>query len=225
MNTMRKLKTLWAIVLFMPALALAAGGLHLDRAPDRASDLAGLQNGAKLFVNYCLSCHGASAIRYSRLTELGLTPEQIAENLMFTADKIGSPMSVAIRHDEAKKWFGVTPPDLSLIARARASEDGTGADWLYTYLRAFYQDDTRPTGWNNHVFANVGMPHILFELQTKLPAVEYDKEVGDLVGFLVWMGEPQAGFRKKLGIGILLFLVVLFGISYALKKEYWKDVH
>jgi len=225
MNTLRTLKTLLAVCLFAPAVALASGGIHLDHAPDRSGDYAALQNGARLFVNYCLSCHGASGIRYSNLLALGLTKEQIEGNLIFTSEKIGAPMRSAIRHDEAKKWFGVTPPDLTLVARARASEDGSGADWIYSYLRQFYPDSNRATGWNNHVFENVGMPHILYELQATLSQDEYDKQVGDLVGFLVWMGEPQAGFRKTLGIGILLFLVVLFVVSYALKKEYWKDVH
>ncbi|MCL2075265.1 MAG: cytochrome c1 [Betaproteobacteria bacterium] len=221
----RTLKTLLALCLFAPALAWAATAVNLDRAPDRSGDNAALQNGAKLFVNYCLSCHGASGIRYNRLMELGLTKEQIEDNLIFTSDKIGSPMRVAMRHDEAKKWLGVAPLDLSLIARARGSADGSGADWLYTYLRSFYRDDTRPTGWNNHAFDSVGMPHILYQMQETLTADKYDEQVADLVGFLVWMGEPQAGFRKNLGIGILLFLVVLLAVSYALKKEYWKDVH
>ncbi|MDR1849898.1 MAG: cytochrome c1, partial [Zoogloeaceae bacterium] len=207
MNTLRTLKILLAVCLFAPAFAHASGGVHLDEAPDRSGDYAALQNGAKLFVNYCLSCHGASGIRYSTLMELGLSKEQIEENLIFTGEKIGAPMRVAIRHDEAKKWFGVAPPDLTLVARARASEEGNGADWLYSYLRSFYRDDNRPTGWNNRVFENVGMPHILYDLQARMTADEYDKQVGDLVGFLVWMGEPQAGFRKALGVGILLFLV------------------
>jgi ubiquinol-cytochrome c reductase cytochrome c1 subunit len=252
MNTMRNLKTLLAALLFVPALALASEAVHLERAPDRSGDKAALQNGAKLFVNYCLSCHGASALRYNKLMELGLTEAQIKENLMFTTDKIGDQMLVALRPADAKKWFGVVPPDLSLIARARASADGSGADWLYTYLRSFYRDETRPTGWNNTLFANVGMPHILYELQGEqvletrkaqrdgkeveehalalsvsgaLTPAEYDKQVADLVGFLVWMGEPQAEFRKQLGVGVLLFLAVLFVFAYALKKEFWKDVH
>lgn len=236
------MKKLLTALLFAPLLAFANGAeLHLDKAPDVQGDKAALQNGAKLFVNYCLNCHGASYVRYNRLTELGLTEDQIKDNLMFTAEKIGEPMRVAIRSDEAKKWFGATPPDLSVIARSRASEFGSGADWLYTYLRSFYRDENRPTGWNNVVFENVGMPHILYELQGvqklnaehklelatpgKLSAAEYDKQVADLVGFLVWIGEPQAGFRKSLGLGVLAFLAVLFVLAYALKREYWKDVH
>lgn len=236
------MKKFLTALLFAPLLAFANGAeLHLDKAPDVQGDKAALQNGAKLFVNYCLNCHGASYVRYNRLTELGLTEDQIKDNLMFTAEKIGEPMRVAIRSDEAKKWFGATPPDLSVIARSRASEFGSGADWLYTYLRSFYRDENRPTGWNNVVFENVGMPHILYELQGvqklnaehklelatpgKLSAAEYDKQVADLVGFLVWIGEPQAGFRKSLGLGVLAFLAVLFVLAYALKREYWKDVH
>jgi ubiquinol-cytochrome c reductase cytochrome c1 subunit len=247
MKIMHKLKILLlTAVLFAPALVvstatLASEKLHLERAPDVSGDKTALQNGARLFVNYCLSCHGASALRYNKLLELGLTEAQIMENLMFTTDKIGDPMTVAMAPADAKKWFGVAPPDLSLAARARATADGSGSDWLYTYLRGFYRDEARPTGWNNTVFANVGMPHILFDLQGeqvlgadgkpqlatpgKLSAEDYDKQVADLVGFLTWMSEPQAEFRKLLGVGVLIFLVLLFGFAYALKKEYWKDVH
>ncbi len=229
-------------LLFVPVTALAAGAaMPLDKAPNVQGDLAALQNGARLFVNYCLNCHSASFVRYNRLTELGLSEQQVRDNLMFTADKIGEPMRIAARPAEQKQWFGANPPDLTLVARARASEEGSGADWLYTYLRSFYRDEQRPTGWNNTVFANVGMPHILWELQgqqvlnhethalvTAVPGqlsrTEYDKEVADLVGFLVWAGEPGAGFRKQLGYGVLAFLMILFGVSYALKKEFWKDV-
>jgi ubiquinol-cytochrome c reductase cytochrome c1 subunit len=163
---MHKMKKLLTALLFAPAVALAAGAaVHLDKAPDVQNDQAALQSGARTFVNYCLNCHGASFVRYNRLTELGLTEQQVKENLMFTADKIGEAMRVAARPEEQKVWFGAAPPDLSLVARARASADGSGADWLYTYLRSFYVDDKRPTGWNNTLFANVGMPHVLWQLQ------------------------------------------------------------
>ena len=229
-------------LLATPLIAFAAGTtLHLDRAPDLQGDKAALQNGAKLFVNYCLSCHGMSFVRYNRLTELGLSEQQVKDNLMFTADKIGEPMRVAARPAEQKEWFGVMPPDLSLVARARASEAGSGADWLYTYLRSFYRDAQRPTGWNNTLFANVGMPNVLWELQGEqvlnhgshqlelavpgqLSPAEYDRQVADLVAFMVWAAEPGALYRKQLGYGVLAFLIVLFGFSYALKKAYWKDV-
>ncbi len=234
----------------VPALAFASGGdVHLDKAPNVQGDNAALQNGARLFVNYCQSCHGASFIRYEKLMELGMSEQQIKDNLMFTGEKIGDTMKIAMRPDEAKKWFGATPPDLTLIARARASEAGSGADWLYTYLRTFYKDDARPTGWNNVAFPNVGMPNVLWQLQGvqvletvkeengterhklvlaepgQLTPEQFDKQVADLVGFLVWMGEPGAASRKAIGVGVLIFLAVLFVSAYALKKNYWKDIH
>ena len=232
-------------LLFAPMLALASGGnVHLDKWQGSVSDKAALQNGAKLFVNYCLNCHGASYMRYKNLIDLGLTEQQVKDNLMFTSDKIGGLMAVAARAEEQKQWFGATPPDLTIIARARgeAGNAGAGADWLYTYLRSFYRDENRPTGWNNVVFENVGMPHVLYGLQGQqvlnhethklelavpgqLAPAEYDKAVSDLVSFMVWMGEPQQEFRRTLGIFVLAFLALLFVVSYALKKEYWKDIH
>jgi ubiquinol-cytochrome c reductase cytochrome c1 subunit len=163
---MTLLKKLIATLVLLPGLALASeGGMPLDQAPDHTKDLAALQNGARLFVNYCLNCHSASSMRYSKLKDIGLTEEQIKANLLFTSDKVGDMMTVSMAPKDAKAWFGATPPDLSVIARAKASELGSGPDWLYTYLRTFYKDDTRPTGWNNLVFPNVGMPHVLWELQ------------------------------------------------------------
>jgi len=228
-------------LLFAPFAAQASVSLKLDRAPDRATDNAALQNGAKLFINNCLNCHGASYVRYNRLTDIGLTEQQIKDNLLFTAEKIGEPMGISMPRKDAKEFFGAWPPDLSLIARARASGDGSGADWLYTYLRGFYRDEKRPTGWNNVVFDSVGMPHVLWELQGeqvmgadhkltlakpgKLTPREYDDAVGDLVAFMVWMAEPQASFRKNLGIAVLLFLGVFFVVAYAMKRAFWKDIH
>ena len=147
--------------------AMAAGSSYaLDRFPvEKLTDQAALQNGAKLFVNYCLNCHGASAMRYNRLRDIGLADDQISRNLIFTGQKVGESMKVALRANDAKEWFGALPPDLSLTARSRASGDGTGADWIYTYLRAYYRDSTRSTGWNNALFENVGMPHVLWTLQ------------------------------------------------------------
>lgn len=235
------LRNVLLALLFAPLAALAAGGVKLDRAPDRSTDPAALQNGAKLFVNYCLNCHGASYVRYNRLQDIGLTEQQIKDSLMFTAEKIGEPMGISMSRKDSKEFFGAWPPDLSLIARSRASGDGSGADWLYTYLRGFYRDESRPTGWNNVAFESVGMPHVLWELQGeqamgadhqltlarpgKLSPKEYDDAVGDLVAFMVWMAEPQAQLRKQLGIAVLLFLAVLFVVAYALKRAYWKDVH
>lgn len=248
-RVIKTLKRLAAVALFAPAMAMAAGAaLHLDKAPVSMEPEA-LQNGAKLFVNYCMNCHSASFVRYNALTQIGLTEDEIRNNLMFTGERVGDLMKIAAARKEQKAWFGAAPPDLTLIARQRASEFGSGADWLYTYLRQFYRDPNRPTGWNNVVFENVGMPHVFWELQGeqvakvtenehggktvqlelatpgKLSVQEYDKAVADLVSFLVWMGEPVAEKRKSIGVIVLIFLAGLFALSYALKKNYWKDIH
>jgi ubiquinol-cytochrome c reductase cytochrome c1 subunit len=163
---MNLLKKLIAALVLLPALALASEGEYpLDTAPDNTKDLSALQNGAKLFVNYCLNCHSASAMRYNRLKDIGLSEEQIKNNLLFTSDKVGDLMKTSMSPKDAKDWFGAVPPDLSVIARAKSSGAGPGPDWIYTYLRTYYRDDTRPTGWNNLVYPNVGMPHALWELQ------------------------------------------------------------
>jgi ubiquinol-cytochrome c reductase cytochrome c1 subunit len=236
------MKKLLIALLFAPLTVFASGAdLHLDKAPDRSQDMAALQHGAKLFINYCLNCHSASYMRYNRLRDIGLSEEQIKANMIFSDAKVGDLMKISMQQSEAKVWFGVVPPDLTLVARARASEFGSGADWLYTYLRGFYRDDKRPSGWNNVVFSNVGMPHVLWELQGqqvlgedhklslaqagKLKPEEYDALVADLVGYLQYMGEPIAETRKHLGIYVLIGLAVLFVFTYALKREYWKDVH
>ncbi|MGQ5522854.1 cytochrome c1 [Chitinimonas sp. PSY-7] len=151
-----------SLILPMALPVQASTEVALDRSPNDVRDVESLQRGAQLFANYCLSCHGASAMRYNRLQDLGLSEQQIRDNLMFASEKVGEPMRVAMQAKEAKVWFGATPPDLSLIARSR------GADWLYTYLRSFYRDSSRPTGWNNTVFDKVGMPHVLWQLQGNL---------------------------------------------------------
>ena len=228
-----------------PAMA-SEGGFPLEPAPVNTADLSSLQRGAKVFVNYCLNCHGASMMRYNRLKDIGLSDDQIRENLLFTADKVGETMNIAMQPKEAKAFFGAQPPDLSVIARAR------GDDWLYTYLRTFYRDDSRATGWNNLVFPSVGMPHVLWELQGqraakfteveehgekvhkfagfeqlsagKLSKVEYDQMTADLVGFLDWMAEPAQNHRKRLGVWVLLFLGVFTVFAWRLNAAYWKDV-
>jgi ubiquinol-cytochrome c reductase cytochrome c1 subunit len=241
---MKRLKNFLFLLAAAPVMAFAAGAtVHLDRAPVNVSDEDSLQRGARMFVNYCLNCHSAGVVRYSRLEDLGLTEDQIKDNLLFTADKPGETMKVAMSKADGKAWFGATPPDLSVIARSR------GADWLYTYLRGFYRDDTRATGWNNTVFDKVGMPHVMWNLQGEMAPVyrkegghevierlelvkpgsvtlaEYDAMVGDLVNYLVWMGEPAQVQRKQLGVIVLLFLAVFFVVAYYLKKEFWKDIH
>ncbi len=163
---MKLLKQLLAMLALVPALVLASEGTYpLDHAPDRSNDLSALQNGARLFVNYCLNCHSASLLRYNRLRDIGLSDDQVRENLLFSADKVGELMKVSLSPADAKAWFGAAPPDLSVIVRAKSSGEGSGADWVYTYLRTYYKDDARATGWNNLVFPNVGMPHVLWELQ------------------------------------------------------------
>ncbi|MDB5919827.1 MAG: uncharacterized protein JWR40_4061 [Massilia sp.] len=158
-------KRLIAVLALLPGLVCASeGGVALDKAPERSSTTS-LQNGAKLFVNYCLNCHSASAMRYNRLKDLGLSDDQIKNNLLFSGEKVGDLMTTALRPADAKAWFGAIPPDLTVIARAKASSAGTGGDYLYTYLRSFYKDDTRPTGWNNMVLPNVAMPHAMWQLQ------------------------------------------------------------
>lgn len=252
---MKFLKKLIAAIALVPALAFASeGGFALDHAPDRSTDMAALQNGAKLFVNYCLNCHAAASMRYNRLKDIGLNEDQIKTNLLFTSEKVGDLMQTAMTAKEAKVLFGVAPPDLSVIARARSSGDGSGADWLYTYLRTYYKDDARPTGWNNMVFPNVGMPHVLWELQGtrtakflevkdphsagvthkfsgfqqvtagKLSTGDYDAAVADLVGYLQWMGEPIQNTRKRLGVWVLLFLGIFFVVTWRLNAAFWKDI-
>ena len=147
------------------AQAASGGGIAWDKAPGKTTDLASLQNGAKIFVNYCLNCHSAAFMRYNRLTDIGLTEKQIKDNLLFTTDKVGETMKAAIDPKQAKEWFGANPPDLTLIARSRAGSGGSGADYLYTYMRTFYRDDSKTTGWNNLAFPNIAMPHVLWELQ------------------------------------------------------------
>ncbi|RWA54148.1 cytochrome C [Cupriavidus sp. UYMSc13B] len=246
---MKKLLSILALAgaCFAGAPAMASeGGFPLEPAPVNTADLSSLQRGAKVFVNYCLNCHGASMMRYNRLKDIGLTDDQIRENLLFSADKVGETMTIAMQPKEAKAFFGAQPPDLSVIARAR------GDDWLYTYLRTFYRDDSRATGWNNLVFPSVGMPHVLWELQGqraakfteveehgekvhkfagfeqlsagKLSKVEYDQATADLVGFLDWMAEPAQNHRKRLGVWVLLFLGVFTVFAWRLNAAYWKDV-
>ena len=239
-------KTILAILMVLPTLAMASGGAHLDKVDLDLHNKESLQSGARLFVNYCLSCHSAAYQRYNRMAEdIGLTEAQVAANLMFAAEKVGETMTVAMQPVDAKLYFGNPVPDLSVVARAR------GADWLYTYLRSFHTDTTRPFGVNNTTFKDVGMPHVLWELEGmkklvnaddmsahpgtapkfetvsegKMSAVEYDNAMRDLTAFLVYMGEPAQLIRYELGVYVLLFLVLLFLVAYPMKKEFWKDIH
>ena len=162
----------FGIVTGAASVATAAeGGIAWDKAPNRTNDLASLQNGAKLFVNYCLNCHSAAFMRYNRLQDIGISEQQVKENLLFTTDKVGETMKANIDPKQAKEWFGANPPDLTLVARSRSGHGGTGADYLYTYLRTYYRDDTKATGWNNVLCPNVCMPHPLWQLQGERRAV------------------------------------------------------
>ncbi len=205
MKTFRKFIAALPLALGLSLAQANEGGFPLDHFPaDKLTDIAALQSGAKLFVNYCLNCHGASSMRYNRLQDIGLTEDQIRKNLLFSAEKVGEQMKVAISPNDAKEWFGALPPDLSVIARARASGGGSGADWLYTYLRSYYRDSTRATGWNNALFENVGMPHVFWELQgTRGVTIEEIKPVKDektaaVTGFQkVTIAFDAAGHRSE----------------------------
>jgi len=250
---MKKILLGLALSLGLITAASAAGpAVTLDKAPKRTNDMAALQNGAKLFVNYCLSCHSAAFMRYNRLRDIGLTDKQIAENLTFTTDKIGDTMKASIDPKQAKAWFGANPPDLTLVARSRSSSAGTGADYIYTLLRTYYRDPQKPTGWNNKTFPNIGMPHPLWELQGeqrpvyqkveshghevevvkgweqvkpgKMSQAEYDQNVGDLVAYLQWMAEPAQNSRVRIGVWVLIFLAAFTVVAWRLNAAYWKDV-
>lgn len=244
---MKKLLTGLALVCatFAAQTFASEGGYRLDRAPIDQNDLVGRQAGARTFVNYCLGCHSAQYMRYNRLQDIGLTEQQIRDNLILTGDKVGDTMRIAMSAKDAKSWFGVQPPDLSVVARSR------GIDWLYTYLRTFYRDPATASGWNNAIFPNVGMPHALWTLQGERSlqrkegegehaaveykwvqmtpgtqsTIEYDRTVRDLVNFLAFVGEPAAQSRKQIGIWVLLVLGILFVLVYFVKREFWKDVH
>ncbi|NDU86407.1 MAG: cytochrome c1 [Ferrovum sp.] len=224
--------------LVSPLYSLAEEGVKLDHAPVDTSNLPSLQRGAQHFMNYCMTCHSAHLARFDLLEQIGLSKKQVEGNLILTNAKIADYMTVVLTPKDAKSWFGVPPPDLTVEARVR------GADWIYTYLRSFYRDDQRPNGWNNRVFPNVAMPHVLWQLQGQqvlqhpgeaeslvlmqkgqMSAQEYDQYVGDLVNFLVFMSEPTRGERLHLGIWVLGFLVLLFFAARALKHEFWKDIH
>ncbi len=234
----------------------ASSSVSLDKFPtNRLNNDAALQNGAKLYFNYCLGCHGVSQVRYSRLKDLGLTETQIKQNffrnssLASLASTIVSPM----KGKDAKAWLGKAPPDLSLTARSRSSGDGSGADWIYTYLRSYYVDPSQRTGWNNLVYPGVGMPNVLWDLQGinnavvteqqingnktgekllklelkepgRMTKAEFDENIADLTAFLVWASDPTGQFRKQLGVWVLIFLGIFAFIAWRLNAAYWKDI-
>jgi ubiquinol-cytochrome c reductase cytochrome c1 subunit len=239
---MKSLAFLFAVLIAGPACG--SGSSHpLDKAPVDLGNTVSLQRGAAAFQSYCSGCHSLAYMRYSRLTDIGLTEDQIKKSLLPVNARIGDTMSVPMRPEDAKAWFGVHPPDLSVEARSR------GADWIYTYLRTFYRDESRPTGWNNLVYEKSAMPHVLYQLQGelalehaaghdahaapqlvklsdgRLSAAEYDALTGDITNYLAWVSEPTKGSRVRMGFFVIGFLLVLLVLVYNLKKEYWKDVH
>lgn len=218
---MKKIIALMLVAL--PLVGFAAGGGHnpyIVEAPINLQDKTSLQNGAKLFVNYCMGCHGMKYMRYERLaTDLEIPVELAQQYLNFTSDKPGDTMANAMDEAEAKVWFGAAPPDLTLSARLRSS------DWVYSYLINFYEDDTRPYGYNNHVFPMVGMPHVMESLEQQLGEDEFKAAMADLTNFMTYAAEPMRLERERIGAWVLAFLFILFIPAYLLKKEYWKDVH
>jgi len=205
-----------AIVSFNVSAATKA---RLEHAHTDIMDTASLQNGAKLFMNYCSGCHAISFMRYNRIgKDLGLSDDLVKNNLMFSGNKTGETITVAMPEDAAESWFGGVPPDLSLVARSK------GTDWIYTYLRSFYKDESRIFGVNNKVLVNASMPDALWRLRETQSEIEFDNNVRDITNFLDYVGEPAKLIRLRLGKWVLLFLGLLFVLTYMLKKEYWKDV-
>jgi ubiquinol-cytochrome c reductase cytochrome c1 subunit len=251
------MKILIAIIFaIMPAFVFAAGAsVPLDNMKVDLTDTASLQRGAKNFANHCMGCHSTKFARYNRVArDLGIPEDLMKDNLMFAETSIGSLMEIAMRPEDSKKWFGASPPDLTLVTRVR------GADWVYTYLRSFYEDPSRPYGVNNVVYKDVGMPHVLEGLQGKqvkgrapvavgfdpltgkniyeeqdgvlfiqekgeLNEKEFDVAIADLTNFLVYMAEPIALERQRIGYWVLLFLLILFIPAYYLNREFWRDIH
>jgi len=249
---MKKLITVLVLSL-VPLTGMAGGGgAALESANVDLTDQAALQRGAKYFMNFCAGCHSLKYARYNRMgRDIGLTDEQVKENLIFTADtKVGANIEIPLRAEDGEAWFGTAIPDLTLSARNRKG----GADWLYSYLKSFYLDPSRPYGVNNTVFPDVGMPDVLWRQRGTQKAVyvegadaagnptkvferfepvdagtmgaeEFDNMVRDLTTFLTYMGEPVQLERKSLGTYVIIFLVLFTVLAYLLKKEYWRDVH
>jgi ubiquinol-cytochrome c reductase cytochrome c1 subunit len=245
------MKTLFAVLLsslLAPGMAFANEGGALQTSGANIADAASLQRGAKLFMNYCVSCHSTEFARYSRIAQdLGLSEEQVMKNLNFTGAKFGEQVKVAMTSADGELWFGKAPPDLSLTARSKPG----GPDWIYTYLKSFYIDEARPIGWNNVLLPNASMPNPLWELQglqrpvfekdhvTGQPVVaklkldqpgllspaEYDDAARDIAAFMQYVGEPAAVERSRYGVWVILFLAALTFLTWMVKSEYWRDVH
>jgi ubiquinol-cytochrome c reductase cytochrome c1 subunit len=231
----------------------AKSNFPMDRAPNLSNDMAALQSGARLFMNYCIGCHSASFMRYNRLTEIGLTERQIQDNLMFTTDRVGDIVRSNLNPTQAKEWLGKNPPDLTLMAFSRSTHFSKGTDYLYSLLRNYYRDPDISHGWNNLNFPAIGMPNPLWELQgerrpimetvtnargeesqilrgweqvtpgTMTPA-EYDRAVAELVAFMEWMADPLRRDRVRMGVWVMIFLSIFTLLAWRLNASYWKDV-
>lgn len=233
------------LAMLLSASVHASEGTGLEPANVRLDDVASMQRGARLFFNYCSGCHSLRFLRYSRIADdLQIDPKDVEANLMLAGGKIGDPAISHMPPEDAAKWFGKAPPDLSLEARAK------GSDWIYTYLKSFYLDPSRPLGWNNTVFPNVSMPNPLWQMQglqvlehkanssghegagklaihtpgSQTPE-EFDRTVRDLTAFLQYAGEPAALKRQAIGIWVMLYLAFFTLLAYLLKQAFWKDVH
>jgi ubiquinol-cytochrome c reductase cytochrome c1 subunit len=247
MRALHKLATVAAGLLVSASAFAASTGAQLEQAGTAIGDRASLQRGAQLYMNYCSGCHSLKYLRYSRMAEdLGLTEEQVMENLNLTGAKFGEQIHVSMTNEQGNDWFGKMPPDLSLISRVR------GSDWIYTYLKSFYLDESRPLGWNNTLYPNVSMPNPLWEMQGLQHAeygaadpttgesqvvglkvtqagtmnqAEFNQVVRDITTFLEYAGEPAALKRQSIGVWAVLFLAMFTFLAWLLKKEYWRDVH
>lgn len=238
-SSFSKVRAVALVLAFLPAFAGAAGKVHLEDAPIDLQDKASLQRGAGLFMNYCAACHSLQFMRYSRLAEdLELTPEQVEQFIIKGDAKIGDLMKTGMPRGDGQAWFGKAPPDLSTTARGKIGQE----DWIYTFLKSFYVDESRPMGWNNTVLAGSSMPNVLWELQGlqrkteegfviqehergRLSPEEYDRAITDISAFLTYVGEPARLKRESLGVYVILFLSFFTLMAWLLKKEYWKDVH
>lgn len=244
MSTPSTIRLAALVLALLPLAGVAQHDGGYERPHNDVADTQSLQRGARYFVNYCLGCHSAQYVRYNRVAEdLGISEEELTANLMFTGERPFDTMQIAMRPEDAERWFGVEPPDMSLLARSR------GTDYIYSFLRSFYASPERPTGVDNTVLPGTAMPHVLWELQGVQSAVfstdefgnehfehfepgmpgqlsshEYDAVVRDIVNFLDYISEPMQLERQALGLRVIAFLLIFLVLAYLLKREIWSDV-
>ena len=212
------------LILLSSDLVVAASevneGDYFLKANNDVSDIASLQRGARNFFNYCAGCHSLKFIRYNQISQdLSLDENQLVQNLIFTEAKPEDPVTTNMLPADSNRWFGKTPPDLSLITRSR------GEDQVYNFLRMFYEDLNSPTGTDNKILPGTSMPNVLWLVQEQSNEKEFDQFTLDIVNFLDYVGEPIQSERKRVGIWVMLFLLVFLIFSYGLYKDIWKEVH